>query len=557
MDADHARYVYSGMSLVDGRGYVTESGQLYYFRAPAYPLILGGAFLIAGGNGAHAAAWILGLLSLSLAIGMAARLGGWIAAVATTAAVVAVTQFWDQIVSLGIDLPQAAFYLAAVLLLSRPTPAYWLAAGSVMGIAILIKETVAPAVVLLPLAWLPVWTDLPWRRWVTLGLVFTLAVAIVAGWWWVYVWFGTGFVFPLNSLNAIVPDEAALSVSPTPLTLIVVVVGAAAWAYVLYRRFRDVGVRLLGFAALALVPAAATTVALAQPSRNFTGIVLLTCVAAGVALADLWQWISPRLSVRASQGVAVVAAAALAASIVIGQQSVSTVAKDSLPADTAAVLRPILHPGQLVISTFRYRSALGVELFNQDVRVRLIPVQAVQTSSDPSQFMWLGIRRGTLFGLTRGDWRRSLSSKDAVYLVVVAPHPLSPVELLPALRSSDGPKTGLKFVQRLQEPTGTADVFQITPNTVDPSSVIRLHAQPAALVQWLDAAVASGVTDASTALLAARPIVPAKGDGLANLSRRLGDAACFQAQQEGGRSVLFVMPATGQGDCVSRTQLEG
>ena len=557
MDADHARYVYSGMSLLDGQGYVTESGQRYFFRAPAYPLILGGAFAIAGGDGAHVAAWILGLLGMLLAIVLAARLGGWLAALTTTAAVLAVPQFWDQIVTLGIDLPQAAFYVATILLLSQPKPAFWLAAGVLMGIAILIKETVAPAIVLLPLAWLPIWTDLPWRRWVTLGLVFLSAVAVVAGWWWIYVWVGTGFVFPLNSLQAIVPDEAAQSFSASPLTLIVAVVAGAAWAYILFRGFRDVGVRLLGFAALGLVPAIVLTVALAQPIRNFTAIVLLTCVAAGVALADLWRSISPRVPVRARQGAAVLVAAALVATILVGQQSVPPATHDSLPADTAAALRPDLHRGQVIITTFRARSALGVELFNKHVLIRLIPVQAVEKATDPAQYMWLGVRRGTLFGMTTADWRRSLSTRDAAYLVVVAPHPLSPVELLPALRSSDGPKTGVTFLKRLQEPTGTADLFQITLNTVDASSDIRLHAQPAALVLWLDDAEASGVTDATTALLAARPIVPARGDGLADLSRRLGDAACFQPQDEGGRKVLWVTPAGGQSACLSKTELGG
>ena len=53
MSADHARYVFSGMSLLDGRGYVSEAGGPFYVRAPAYPLMVGGAYAVAGANGAH------------------------------------------------------------------------------------------------------------------------------------------------------------------------------------------------------------------------------------------------------------------------------------------------------------------------------------------------------------------------------------------------------------------------------------------------------------------------------------------------------------------------
>ena len=558
MGADHARYVYAGMSLLDGRGYVNESGETYLLRAPAYPLMVGGAYGIAGATGAHLVAWGLGLVALLLAIVVAERMGGPVAALATTAAVVAVAQFWEQLVSLGIDLPQAAMYLAAILLLWQPRPAYWLAAGGLLGVALLVKETIAPAVVLLPVAWLPVWSGLAWRRWAWLASLFLLAVAVVAGWWWLLVLRETGLLFPLNSLQAIVPDEAALSVSLTPAILLAGLGAAAAWAYLLLARFRDPGVRLLVAGSLALAPAVVLTVALAQPARNLTAVVLLTCVATGVALADLLRALTPRVAAArarpalvAGVGVALVAAAA------IGQLSISPPVADPLPADTAAVLRKGLEPGREIISTFRYRSALGVELFDEDVSVRLVPVRAVERAADPARYLWLGERRGTLFGLTRDNWQRVLGSPSAAYLVLIAPHPLTPAELIPTLRSGAGEEAGLTFVKRLRGPTGTADVFEIAPDRIDRAPRIHLHAQPDALVHWLDIAAATGTTDAAAALLAARPVVPAQSRDLEVLAGRLGAAACFRPEQEGDRAVLVVELAEGQPDCVDTAALEG
>jgi hypothetical protein len=555
MGSDQARYVSSGMSLLDGRGYVNEGGETYLLRAPAYPLILGGAFALAGADAAHLAAWCLGLGGLVLAMALAARLGGTVASLATTAAVIAVPLFWEQVVSLGIDLPHAAFYLAAIFLLGQPKPGHWLAAGGLLGVALLIKETLAPAVVLLPIAWFPVWSGLTWRSWARLALLFLFAAALVAGWWWWHVWRETGLLFPLNALAAIVPDEAALSVSPTPAIAIAGLGIGAAWVYLLVMRVRDAGVRLLAFATIALLPAVAATVALAQPMRNLTALVLLSCVALGVALADVWRKRSPRLPAGARRAGTAAVAIVLIAGMTTGQLSVANASPDPLPADAAAFLRQRVLAGQDVISSFRYRSPLGVELFDAQVDVRLMPVRPVARAADPSQFLWLGERRGTLFGLTRDNWRRVLGSPSAAYLVVSAPHPLSPVELLPALRSRDERPAGLTYIEQLSGPTGTVDMFAITPDRIDRATRIRLHAQPGALVHWLDIAQAAGATDPGRTLLDARPVVLAGASELNDLAQRLGAGACFRPRTEDGESVLLLEPAAGQGDCLSKSDL--
>ena len=551
MLADHSRYVFSGMSLLDGRGYVGEAGETFYVRSPAYPVMVGGGFAVGGSDGAHLVAWGLGLAGLLLAVWLAARLGGPLAALTTAVAVITVPQFWEQIVSLGIDLPHAAFYLGAIALLWYPRPGHWLAAGALLGLTLLVKETVAPAVVLLPIAWLPVWSGLSWRTWARLSTVFLLAIAVVAGWWWFLVWRETGLVFPLNSLQAIIRDEAEVTLSPTRTSAVAWLAVAVAWAYLLVKRFREAGVRLVAFGALALAPAVTATVLLSQPERNLTGLVLLSCVAVGVAAADLWRAGSTRLPRRARLAVTAAVAIALIAGPAIGQQIVRATHQDSAGGrDSAAVVRPTLRAGQEVISSFRGRSPLGVELFDLHVRVRLLPVVAVQRLADASEYLWLGERRGTLFGLTRANWQRVLRSDDAAYMVLIAPHLLTPTELLPALRSADGQPSGVTLVQTLVRQFGTADIFEIAPGLIDRATGVRLHAEPGALIHWLDDAEAAGMSDASARLLAARPVVFARAAELKDLARRLGPGACLRPMIEDIQPVLSIEPAEGQGDCM-------
>ena len=451
----------------------------------------------------------------------------------------------------GSIFPTLPFYLGAIALLWHPRLGHWLAAGGLLGLALLVKETIAPAVILLPIAWLPPWSGVSWRTWTRLSLVFLLAIAVVAGWWWFLVWRETGFLFPLNSLRAIVPDEAELSLDPTRTSAVAWLAAAAAWAYLLLTRFRDAGVRLLAFGALAMAPAVTATVLLSQPERNLTVVVLLSCVAAGVAVADVSRGASVRVPSWARLAGTAAVALVLIAGPVMGQQITRAAHQDSLSADAAAVIRPALRAGQEVISSFRGRSPLGVELFGAHVRVRLLPVTDVQRPADASEYLWLGERRGTLFGLTRTNWQRVLGSDDAAYMVLIAPHMLTPAELLPALRSADGQPGGLTFVQTLVRQFGTADIFRITPGLIDRATEVQLHAQPGALIHWLDDAEAAGMADATRSLLEARPVVFAAAADLKSLAGRLGAEACFRPMQEDAQPVLSIEPAEGQGDCMS------
>lgn len=549
LSADHARYVYSGMSVLDGRGFVNEAGDPYLLRSPAYPLLVGGAFSLAGDTGAHLVAWLLGLLGVLLSIAYASRLGGAIAALATAVALASVPILWEQLVSMGIDLPQAGVYLLAVMSMWRPAVVPWLAAGATLGIATLVKETVAPAVVLLPLAWLPMWSGLSGRRWLQLALVFGASFALVAGWWWLYVWRETGMFFPLNALQAIVADENAGATLIAPAALPALLIAGLAWLQVISTRRSDQRVRLLAFAALALLPAAAATFAFTQAPRNLTSLVMLSCIAVGLAVADLVRWGIRRFPGR-GRTVAAGFGFVLVVSAIAGQLAVRAATSDPLATEAAGLLRDKLAPGDQLLSSFRYRSALGLELFDRDVSVRLLPVRAVGRPVDPKRYLWLGERRGTLFGLARADWARVAGAPSVTYLAVATPHPLSPSELIPALRSDAGPAVGLTWVTRLEGPTGRVDIFEVDPALVDDAGTVGLHARPAALVHWLDLAQAAGDADAVNRLLAARPVIPRRSAEMATLVQRLGREACFRTGREGDERVLTVEPRRGQDDCV-------
>jgi len=563
---DHARYLYSGLTLLDGRGYVNEAGDPFLIRSPAYPVILAVPWRFAGLIGSHLAAWGLGLAGLAIAVGLAGRLGGAVAAVGTTAAIVAVPGLWQQIVGLGIDLPQTALFLGAIVLLTEPGTRRWLVAGGVAALAVLVKETVAPAVAVLPLAWLPVWAPLSWSRWLRLTAVFVATVTLLAGWWWLVVWRETGQIFPLNSLAAIAPTEQPVGIELTPTALVVAAIGGSSWAITVAARFRDAGGRLLVLGGVAALPTAVAVILLAQPTRDLTPLVILTCIAVGVAAGEVWASVTRRTSTASATPVRRRAtsvrsvAISLSASLLIavpaaGQLAVNPPVDDRLPADTAAVLRPLLEPGDQIVSTFRDRSALALELFDLQPRFRLLPAEAVPDEADLAAYVWLGVRKGTLFGTRRDQWAQALGAPGAAFLVIVEPHELSPVELLPALRGTPGRRAGVTPVEAIDEGGASATVFVNQPDAAWRISDVALHAAPDALLQWLDRERDRTGVDPLATPLATGPVIPARAADSRQLAERLGGGACFEMRREGGADMIAIATKTTGQDCLDPGQL--
>lgn len=546
--SDQGRYIFTGLALLDGRGFSTEAGDPFLFRSPAYPLFLAGAFRIGGEPAADIAAWLIGLIGLSIGVWQAGRIGRPVAAAATAALLASVPIVWEQVASLGVDMPQAALFLAALPFLWTPRTIRWIAAGLVLALAILVKETVAPAAVLLPLAWLPFFSRLSWRRWAGLTTAFAATIAIAVSWWWLYVWFMTGRIFPLNSLDAIVADAGDVAgPAPSIRPVLVMVVAVVSGLLLLRVRGGDPRVRVLVAAILGAMPAGIVTVMAGQPMRNVLPLLVVTCVVVGVLVAEVTRRIS---GVRATLALAMLASIAVIG-IGIGQFAVNPALRDPLAGEVAAFVAPKLSAGDAIISSVRYRSALGVALFSDKVAVRLIPARPVDPLVPPESYLWLGLRRGTLFGITRHDWTKVVGEAGVTYLVVGEPHPLSPSELLPVLATDIGSRNGLHLVRQFDAASGSVQIFEVRVADVASPPAIRLHAQPEALLAWLTSATNAGLPNPVTHLLISNPVMPRRAPGQGVLFDHLGSAACFRPIREGPERRVTIEVRRNQKRCLT------
>ncbi len=537
MGTDQSRYLVTGLSLLGGRGFTTEAGDLFLFRSPAYPLYLASAFSVGGELAAYLAAWLVGLAGLMIAVGLAYGLGGVIAAAATATFLACVPMIWEQIASVGIDLPQTALLLAALPLFWSPRLARWVAGGLVLSLAILVKETAAPVAVAVPLAWLPIWSPVSWRRWfgLTAGLAVTVAQAV--SWWWLYVWFTTGRIFPLNSLDAIVYDAADVSEPTSSGAALAAVAGALLVASVVLRiRGRDPRIRVMVASLAGAAPAALVAITAAQPSRNVLPLVAITTVVAGVVVGEAAAFLRGR---HRTAAIAVLTAVAVVG-VGLGQWRAAPAIQDRLPGITAAFVEPQVSSGEVIVSSQRYRSPLGFALFHDDVAVRSVPTRPADPLASPDTYIWLGLRRGTLFAIDRDDWVGTLTEGPVKYLVVAEPHPLSPSELLPLLAGDVGQRNGLRLVEQIEGPTATVNIFEVDAAAVAAPPAIRLHARPEALLAWLASARRAGQTNAAADLTAASAVTLRRAAGLGELMAELGDTACFRpAREEDARRIII------------------
>ena len=184
------------------------------------------------------------------------------------------------------------------------------------------------------------------------------------------------------------------------------VLAVLAWAIVVATRLRDPRVRLLLLGTLATLPAVVATITLSQASRNVTAFLLLTCIAVGVATSEVWTPLGAAGSggrstgsiARSQAGSPVPRCAVmLVALALVGQVSVRPAVGDSLSSATADMLRPRLGPGDDVVSTFRGRSTLGIELFDQQTLIVLLPAQAV----DDARSIGISLARRTTRDVVR------------------------------------------------------------------------------------------------------------------------------------------------------------
>ena len=525
---DDARYLYVGLSVLDGHGAVTPAGIPYVARSPVYGILLALGGRALGGDvitGAHVAAWAMAVVGLLGAVLLAARLGGAVAAVVAALTLVAMPLPWALLSTLRVDQALGTLVVGLVLVASteRPRARRAAAAGAILGIGVLVKEAA------LPVAALPVaWAAHGWGRpWLGRAALFALVVVVVAGWWWLVVWNEAGVLFPLNALGVI--DARQVDAGPRPGRLDVIVIvaavvgGAAAWAANGARSQREPRLRPLVVAALGLLPAAGYALMTGLAERNYLPLALLTAVAIGTAAPGTIARIrSARLPPRLRRGLAAAMVPAVLIAVAAGQVAAVRPSPSPLPGLIAAEVRQLSDAGGAVTMPFRERETVALELFGRNP-VRSVGTTRVEPSARPGDYVWLGLRDRVLFGITRRDWQAAVGAPDVVVLVIVVPHPLAPAELVPALERPGAPDGGGIRAVKVIEAGGSAHVFAVSPDVAAAEAAsLPPHLDATAALAWL----ALGDGDALGRLADAGAVV-APDASLEKLRTAVAGGACL------------------------------
>ena len=543
---DDARYLFVGLSVLDGGGAVTPSGTPYLLRSPVYGVALALGSRVFGGDplaGARMVAVAASLLGLLGALRIAWLAAGAGAAIGTASAFVATPLLWQLLPTLRIDLPQTAIVVALLLVVWRPTTRRWIGAGVLLGLAVLVKETALP-LLFLPIALVGLVPRAAVRR---IAVGYIAASVATAGWWWIVVWFAIGRVFPANALAVIEARDVDAAPRLSWTVLLLVAAALTGWAVVVFRARDELGPRLLLAAGVGLAPAAIYAASQGLNARNFAGLAVLSAIAVGIGGATVVAAARRQLAVAsakrpASQAVAVLTLAAAVviafAGPVLGQRSVHRPPPDRLTDDLVAWVADHVQDGGRIVMTFREREEVALRRFGR-TEVGLLGARRVDTTEAPATFVWMALRGRQLFGYPRAGWVADLTDPPSTYLVLVGPHPFTPTDLVGARGEPSVP--GLTPVATLEDRGDRADILTIDAAGVrDGTADVPLHLSAAAALAWLDDAAGP---DAVDRLLEARPVIT--GEGVEALLGRLGVAAC---QSPAGDGVIQLAPA---GTCAS------
>lgn len=529
---DDARYLYVGLSILDGHGPVTPSGSTFLLRSPVYGVALATGSSLVGGDplgGARLVALGLSLLALAGALRLGWLLAGPGGAVGTAFALVASALVWRLVPSLRIDLPQTAAIVATLLAVWRPTTRRWAVGGVLLGLAILVKETALPLLIL-PVALVG---SVPPSRLVRLAAVFIGAAVLTAGWWWLVVWVSTGQVFPLNALSVIEARDVDVALRLDRSTVFLLAVAISGWGLVAWRSLgawrgrRAPGPRLLLVAAVGLAPAALYAASLGLNARNFAGLAVLSAIAVGASGA----WLVAALRERRTAGsggqrrlatIALVVVAILAvAAPVIGQRDAGRVAPDRIGDELADWLATNVSDGGRIVMSFREREQMALRLYGH-ADVAILPIARVDASEPPETYLWMGLRDRQLFGYRRAAWTATLAGQPTDLLVLVGPHPFTPFALTAA--PSTAAQLGLSPAATFEADGDRAEVHRVDATAAGSGTAdVALHLSAEAAAAWLDLA---GGDVAAGRLLDARPVVDGEAAAIATLLDRLGAGAC-------------------------------
>lgn len=531
---DDARYLFVGLSVLDGQGAITPSGTPYLLRSPVYGIALALGSRLLGGDpldGARIIALAASLLALVGAVRVAWLAAGPGGAIGTAVALVATPLIWQLLPTLRIDLPQTALVIALLLAAWRPGVRRWAVAGVLVGLAVLVKETALP-LVLLPVTLVGL---APWRTVWRLTAVYLGAAVATAAWWWIVVWTSIGRIFPANALAVVEARdvEGTLRLPWTAMPLLAVFI--ASWVIVLFRARRELGSRLIVAAAVGLAPAAIYAAMQSLNARHFAGLAVLSAIAVGISAATVVAPARARLRRAAADGtirrrvptlIVVVVVIVAVAGAAFGQRSVRRPATDALTDQLVAWVANNVQDGGRIVMPFREREELALRRFGR-TEVRLLGARRLDTALAPATYIWIGLRDNQLFGYPRDGWVRALTDPPSAYLLLVSPHAFTPTDLLgrPAERSLPG----LTPVASLDDGGDHAEILRIDAVGVrDGTADVPLHLSADAALAWLDQAAGP---DATGRLLEARPVITgAPADALLT---RLGTSACRMHTPDG------------------------
>jgi hypothetical protein len=542
---DDARYVFVGLSTLNGHGPLTPSGNVFLLRSPVYGIFLAAWSIVAGGGplaGARIVAALLTVSGLLAAVRLGWLGGGLVAAAGTALALLATPLIWNLLPTLRIDLPQTTGVLAVILALRRPTPRRWVLAGALFGLTVLVKETVV-LLAFAPLAFVGV---LPPARLARLWAGFLGAAALVAGWWWLVVWTQSGALFPLNAIGVIENRDVATVVRIDTYGAALMGVFSLAWLIVLTRARREPGARLLVLAAVALAPPTLYAAVNGLNARNDAGLAVLSAIAVGVAAARVIG--SPAFNARIAGSIRLAGPATIAAAVLglawagAGQARLPDPQEPALPGLIVDWLRGETPAGGRIVMTFRDAEIVGLELYGTDP-VPGLAVVRVDPDTPLDQDLWLGLRDRQLFAYTRASWTALLGAPGTTNLVLAGPHPLTPVELMPSLDRGGLP--GLVLGRQLAADGEWASIYRVEPSAVraGPGDV-SLHLSPAAAVAWLDLARGTDPSAAARRLVVSGAIVI--GAPSDTLERRLAGVGCLVPMSDLGPDARRIEP-TGSG----------
>ncbi len=218
LTSDESLYLSEALNIETGKGLTYTTGRPITHRPPLYPALLAAEFKAAG-RSLDTASWLprlavvanavlVLLLARSILGDIAGAVAGIVAAASPYLTGLGTTLFLDGV--------ETTFVLGAVLVYwtayrsSRPRD--YLAAGALLGLAVLVKES---ALLFLPLALVHPLLAGRTRGWRSGLAWWTAGFLIVAGWWWVWVFWQTDAIFQVGAWSSATTRQLVLGAAIT------------------------------------------------------------------------------------------------------------------------------------------------------------------------------------------------------------------------------------------------------------------------------------------------------------------------------------------------------